>query len=176
MQNSQHSQCFTPKNTDRSTNWVLSKFRDWAKKKNINTTQEAMAVPLGKTVCKTWWINVCNSTAMGITRNKTNQILRATSEMSGKDRTSFTRSSTGALAQNSINLHLQFYPQSRERFSSRWSRTTSCTASTKSNVTVPAFSFHCLQNCTINITKNSTIMSFDCFKRLHCILPCMLPW
>ena len=100
-------------NTDRSTNWALSNFRDWAKKKNINPTQEAMAVPLGKTVCKTWWINVCNSTAMGITRNKelleTRQIKTRQIKffellvLSGKARTSFTRS---ALAQNSTSTIL----------------------------------------------------------------------
>ena len=30
------SKGFTPKNTDRSTNWALSNFKDWAKEKHIN--------------------------------------------------------------------------------------------------------------------------------------------
>ncbi len=147
------------------TNWALSNFRGWAKKKNINPTQEAMAVPLGKTVCKTWWNNVCNSTAMGITGNKTNHILRATSatEMfklfrKGQDIVhSKLYEYMSALAQNSIKLHLQFYPQSRQCFSSMQMVQNNITASTKPNVTVPAFSFHSLQNCTsTSHAKNST--------------------
>ncbi len=56
MQNSQDSQRLHTQNTDRSSlptgHWVTS---ETGPKRKTSTLQEAMAVPLGKTVCKTWW-------------------------------------------------------------------------------------------------------------------------
>ncbi len=143
---------------------------------------------------------------MGITRNKelleTRQIKTRQIKffellvLSGKARTSFTRS---ALAQNSTSTILStkqttmFYERSsaeqhksastilsRQRFSSRWmvqNNIMHCfheiQCNSTSNVTVPAFHFlFTVYRTAPAPSTSSTSQKLMCFKR---ILPCMLP-
>ncbi len=171
MQNSQHSQGFTLKNTDRSTNWALSNFRDWAKKKNINPTQEAMVHG-----CSTWKNSLQNMVKTMCATALQWELLRATSatEMFKREQERTGHRSLEALRvyERSSAEHKAastILSTKQKTFQQQMVGPEQDTASTKPNVTVPAFSFHSLQNCTINITMR-------CYKEL--IIQCIIlpPW
>ncbi len=145
MQNSQHSQCFTPKKTLTEAptgHWVTSE--TGPKRKTSTLPKKPWLFHLEKQYGEN---NVCNSThalQCELLETRQNHILWATSATKlfrkGQDIVhSKLNEYMSALAQNSIYNSITKQTTFQQQMVQN-----NITASTKPNVTVPAFSFHSL--------------------------------